>query len=194
MPRPHGPDLRRLDVAEFARAGAQASGETPVSAMRRLHESTLPAGRAPASVAWRVEGERASLGSAGRQPLLHVVAETTLPLECQRCLQAVEVPLQVDRRIFFVEGEDAAAALDADSDDDVLALSRAFDVPALIEDELLLALPIVPRHTACPQPLVVPGAAAAEAPGGDAAASDATAAPAHPFAMLASLKRGKLPN
>ena len=36
-------------------------------------------------------------------------------------------------------GEDAAAELDADSEDDVLALTRALDLRELVEDELLLA-------------------------------------------------------
>jgi len=45
---------------------------------------------------------------------------------------------------------------------------------------LLLALPLVPRHEVCPEPLVVPSAA--EATDGDDAPN--------PFAVLAALKRG----
>ena len=58
--------------------------------------------------------------------------------------------LHIEKALRFVHGEDAAAELDADSDDDVLASSRSLDLRALIEDELLLALPLVPRHEACP--------------------------------------------
>jgi uncharacterized protein len=86
------------------------------------------------------------------------------------------VPLSVDRRVFFVAGEDAAASLDAESEDDVLPLAP-LDVKALVEDELLLALPLVPRHEACPEPLPFE-------PGPEAPASE------HPFAALAALKRG----
>jgi uncharacterized protein len=85
------------------------------------------------------------------------------------------VPLQVDRRLFFVEGEDAAAALDTDSEDDVLTLEPAIDLRALIEDELLLALPLVPRHEVCPEPLPLQG-------------EEAAPAAEHPFAALAALK------
>jgi uncharacterized protein len=105
-------------------------------------------------------------------------------LECQRCLQSMQVPLHAERRIFFVAGEDAAAALDAESDDDVLALTPALDLAELIEDELLLALPLVPRHAHCPQPL--PRAFAEDDPAIDPADN--------PFAVLASLKRGPRPN
>ncbi|MDQ2927379.1 MAG: YceD family protein, partial [Pseudomonadota bacterium] len=78
----------------------------------------------------------------------------------------------------FVEGEDAAAALDAESEDDVLALAPAIDLQSLIEDELLLALPLIPRHDVCPEPLV-------QAVGGDVKPSPEE----HPFAALAALKR-----
>jgi uncharacterized protein len=91
------------------------------------------------------------------------------------------VALQVERRLRFVHGEDAAAQLDAQSEDDVLALTRALDLRELIEDELLLALPIVPRHEVCAEPLPVAIDAEADAPAGDPAPG--------PFAALAALKR-----
>ena len=105
-------------------------------------------------------------------------------LECQRCLMSVAADVTAQRSFLFVHGEDTAAELDSDSEDDVLALTRSLDVRELIEDELLLALPIVPRHETCPQPLLL--------------ASEPDAAPEeeapHPFAALAALKRGGLPN
>ena len=96
----------------------------------------------------------------------------------------MRVPLHAERRIFFVDGEEAAAALDAESDDDVLALTPALDLADLIEDELLLALPLVPRHERCPEPL----------PRGFVEADPATDPADNPFAVLAALKRGPRPN
>ena len=90
--------------------------------------------------------------------------------------------LEVERNYLFVHGEDAAAQLDADSEDDVLAITRALDLRELVEDELLLALPLVPRHEVCPEPLPL-----ADAP---QAADDKP----NPFAALAALKRGRTPN
>ena len=104
-----------------------------------------------------------------------------MPLECQRCLKAIVVAVDTERNFLFVRGEDAAAQIDADSEDDVLALTRALDLRELIEDELLLALPLVPRHEVCLSPLPM-------AAGDDEAA--AAEAPPHPFAGLAALKRG----
>ena len=60
----------------------------------------------------------------------------------------------------------------------VLALTPALDLADLIEDELLLALPLVPRHDVCPAPLPVPDNA-------DVPEEDE---PVNPFAALAALK------
>ena len=175
------PDPRRLDVAQLAAADGEVAGEWPRAGFSRLVAATLPPEPdAAAIVTFRAVGVRAQLEGAGRQPALQVEAATEARLECQRCLLPMTVPLQVDRRFFFVPGEDAAAALDADSDDDVLALTPAFDLHGLVEDELLLALPIVPRHDVCPVP--VPLVFEDE--------DETAAVPAHPFAALAALKGG----
>jgi uncharacterized protein len=94
-------------------------------------------------------------------------------------------PLQIDSIFRFVAGEEEAARLDDESEDeDVLPLPRALKLDDLIEDELILALPIIPRHDTCPHPL---GPVGAEA---DAVPAPGEAAP-HPFAALAGLKTGK---
>ena len=97
----------------------------------------------------------------------------------------MQTPLHIERRLFFVEGEDAAAALDAESEEDVLALTPSLDLHALIEDELLLSLPIVPRHEICAAPIDL-GAGRETLPDDEARE--------HPFAALAALKRSSRPN
>ena len=173
-------DPRRLDVAAFAAAGGELASEMSADDLPRLASATLPPAndlpRRP--VRWRVAGARLPLEGAGVRPSILLAASTEVTLECQRCLQPMALALAPERRIFFVEGEDAAAALDPESEDDVLALTPSLDLPALIEDELLLALPLVPRHEICPEPL--PRSLVAD----DAQAAD------HPFAALAALKHG----
>jgi uncharacterized protein len=176
----------RLDVAAFAAAGGELAGVWPADRLPRLAASTLPredaAARTP--IAWRASGGQRELAGAGVLLSLLIAADTEVTLECQRCLQSMRQTLHAERRIFFVDGEDAAAALDAESEDDVLALTAALDVRALIEDELLLALPLVPRHEHCPEPL--PRALVDD----DSAADPAD----HPFAALAALKRSPRPS
>lgn len=180
--REHNP--RRLDVAAFAAAGAQLEGRAELSELPRLAQSAVATAASP-SVAWRVAGERKTRAGTPDEVWLYLRTGVELPLECQRCLAPVVVSVEVDRRLRFVDGgEAAAAALDADSDDDVLALSRSFDLLELVEDELLLALPIVPRHELCPEPLP---AALGEA--SDAPQPEEEPQKQHPFAVLAKLKR-----
>lgn len=177
-------DLRRFDVHAFAAEGTPLDGRWPLEALERLASAAVPESVGDAApIVWKVVGGRSRLAGAGAQDRLAIAVEATLPMLCQRCLQPVVVPLEVDRQLFFVEGEDAAAALDAESEDDVLALTPALDLQALIEDELLLALPLIPRHDVCPEPLPQPRDEAAESP-----------AEEHPFAVLAALKQGQRPS
>ena len=176
--RPAAFDPARLDVAAFAAARGSLAGSWPLRSLARLADSALPladGGEDP--VRWQVDGAFAPLLAAGAQAALQLKAEAAVGLACQRCLQRMVVPLSVDRRVFFVAGEDAAASLDAESEEDVLTLGPVLDLRSLVEDELLLALPLVPRHEVCPEPLPFE-------PESDMPASE------HPFAALAALKRG----
>ena len=178
-------DPARLDVAAFAKEAATREGRWPLQRLVRLHDAAMePADAGSAGeVSWQARGEQVRVAGTAGQPCLHLAASARMTLQCQRCLGPVETPLQVERRFLFVAGEDAAAQLDADSEDDVLALTRALDLRELVEDELLLALPLVPRHASCPQPLPLPSEPE----------PDEEAAP-HPFAALAALKRGRPPS
>jgi uncharacterized protein len=81
---------------------------------------------------------------------VHLKADAVLPMTCQRCLEPVDIPLAVDRSFRFVADEETAAAQDDEAEEDLLAISRAFDLPGLVEDELLMEVPVVPRHDVCP--------------------------------------------
>ncbi len=173
---------RRLDVAAFARQAGRLSGQARLHDYERLaRESHSPDADPP--VHWSVQGEHRSAVDGVLRPALHLRAQVVLALSCQRCLGLVEVPLQVDRHFIFVADEETAAALDDASEDDVLALTDDFDLQALIEDELLLALPLVPRHESCPEPVRL----SAEDAGFQAAQAEAP----HPFAALEALKGDK---
>ena len=154
--------------------------------MTRLADSQSPLqdGALP-DVAWSARGERLPAAAGNAELWLSLAAQAPVWLTCQRCLQPFEVPLAFERRLRFVHGEAEAEALDAESEDDVLALTRSLDLRELVEDELLLALPIVPRHPVCLQPL--PMAV------GEQALEDDVPERAHPFAALQALKSGKGP-
>ena len=107
--------------------------------------------------------------------------------------------IQISHSIRFAKDEAAAAALDADSDEDVLALSRHFDLLELVEDELIMAQPLVPRHEVCPTDVsaLMHNDEETSVPGSTPAAADAASDPhattasgrPNPFAVLAALKK-----
>jgi len=170
-------------VEACAKQAAELEGQWPLSELDRLLASVHPeTASAPDPVAWRAVGEQRKSRGGDPEFWLHVAAQGRVMMECQRCLKPVATSLSVERAFLFVRGEEAAAALDAESEADVLALTRALDLRLLVEDELLLALPLVPRHEVCPQPLPLQNEELSE--------DDAP----HPFAALAALKGGGLPN
>jgi len=191
---------RKLDIGAFIESAELMTGSAPVAELPRvavglakdIDLTTL------APIDWSAHGRLVPQRIGGPQMWLDLSVNAHLAWECQRCLQAVTLPVVVERSIRFAKDEAAAAELDADSDDDVLALSRQFDLMALVEDELIMAQPIVPRHEICPSDIVklmhsdeavsAPGQAApAGSPGEETAASGRP----NPFAVLASLKKDK---
>jgi uncharacterized protein len=174
-------DARRLDVTSFADEGAELSGAAPVQQYARLMLETQGRG-AQAPVRWSAAGEMRNRQHVLPEIWLRLKADAVLSLTCQRCLEPVEVPLCVDRAFRFVSDEDSAAAQDDESQEDVLALSRSFDLQELVEDELLMEIPLAPRHETCaPVKLVL----------ADPSFDTATVRQENPFASLGRIKTGK---
>ena len=167
------PDPLRLNVANFAADAQEAAGDWAIAELPRLADSECPVdagsplkARADAAkpltraasdltrrVRWRAAGSTRRVGGED-QPWLHLLAEADVVLQCQRCLQPLDEPVRVDRHFRFVADESMAAALDDEMEDEVLELPKSLNLRDLVEDEMLLALPLVPRHTVCPE--VVP--------------------------------------
>lgn len=180
-------DPLQLAIESFAKQGQVLEGLWPLSSLPRLHESTRRQNEneGACEVVWQMRGESRAARSGAPEIWLHLKSSADVELTCQRCLQAVTLHISAARSFRFVHGEATAAELDAQSEDDVLALSRVLDARELTEDELLLSLPLVPRHDICPHPLVAPSAASE---------AEAGARDEHPFAALAHLKRDNLLN
>lgn len=173
---------RRLDARAFAEASGVMEGEEPLASFDRLFAESHADGEVGSLARWAVRGEIRPDAAGQPSVWMHLRAELDLPVGCQRCLGPVVVPLEVDRWFRFVADESTAEAEDDQSDEDVLALEPKPDLLALIEDELLMAMPLVPMHDICPQPLSLSAGAAPE--------QEALAeARPNPFATLARLKK-----
>src|SRR5690606_6135407 len=93
---------------------------------------------------------RGSVDAHGRM-FLAVGVQAKPLLVCQRCLAPVEVSVDSNNTLQLLEGPDLP---DDDLDDpeapECIQGSKRFDLAGLVEDELILALPYVPRHDVCP--------------------------------------------
>ncbi len=177
-------DPRALALQAFCKDAASLQGSWPLSGMQRLAAGfSAPS---DGSVTWQAKGSTLAVTGAEAELWLDVQADTRVPLQCQRCLATLVQPLALNRRMRFVRNEAEAARLDELLDDDVLTLPARLDLHELLEDELILALPLVPRHAdECPEPL--PALAAYMAPEAEGPPGQSSDTP-HPFAALAALR------
>ena len=172
-------DTQHLDVVAFARDGLRLQGEGALADWPRLAEEQHGDTVAPGQLQWLLQGRAVAQSGAPDKLWLDLKASLMLSMQCQRCLSPVLEAVQAERSFLFVADEAAAQALDDEVEDDVLVISRDFDAMALVEDELILSLPLVPLHEVCPETLPMSVAdpafeAAAERP--------------NPFGVLAAMK------
>lgn len=159
-----------IDPVAYARAGQCREGRLAIAELDpRVHE--VLANR-QGNVSWRLEGFADRL----RRPSLRLVLDTTVDVTCQRCLEPMTLLLQGDSVVtLFFSTEALEAATETDETLDAILAEPELDVKALIEDEIIMGLPLSPRHETCD----------------NAALARAKADKPNPFAVLAQLKSGK---
>jgi len=164
---------QQIDVRRFAESGRHLEGEVLLQDCQRLSQA-VKAGEGSISVSLDFEMQ------PGGRPIIHGNIRGQVVMDCQRCLEPTIVDLDCVVSIGIVRNEEQAELLPDDLDpmivDDELGLIE------LIEDELLLALPIVPAHEHCDSPV-------ASMPGVDHEPEPQKRD--NPFAILASLKKDK---
>ncbi len=98
--------------------------------------------------------ELAGLCEVGRSPQVRLKEQTKLAWVCQRCMQPMwqwvneSVLFDVVKREKPINQNTDGEPIDADMPEELVA-DPAFDLCALIEDQLILALPYVPKHDSC---------------------------------------------
>lgn len=115
---------------------------------------------------------------------LDIGVRAHLPLVCQRTLERFELPVELHQRLGLIRDERDEAGLPEGYEAILLPSDGALSLAEAIEDELILAVPVVPMSDT--------GAALSEdmehtAVAGEAAADDE--ARANPFSVLAGLKQ-----
>ena len=132
-----------IDGLEFARTGSKLKGSWQVADFPRLRESLH-------SSAGELRYELQGIPEERGRPAFRLKLEGSLSLVCQRCLGAMEFPLRIEVSLLLARTQDEidAEPLDAEGPERIVA-GKEMPVRELIEEELLLAIPLAPRHERC---------------------------------------------
>ena len=128
-----------IDGLAFARSAGVVRGRLDLESMPRLAQS----GCSSVIVDFVLTGESNDRGKPG----LKLAVDGSARLQCQRCLGDVDLPLRFEAWLELAPSE--ADILAADDDVDRVLAGREMSVAALVEDEVLLALPMAPKHEQC---------------------------------------------
>lgn len=131
-----------IDSLDFARNGKRISGLVPIAELPRLQEFLdSPQG----ALDYILQGGMDHLG----RPILDVNLHGSCQLRCQRCLDALDYAIQHEMRLLLCDQAGLDELDDDEEDFDGILAEEHMDVVALLEDEILLGLPIAPRHDVC---------------------------------------------
>ncbi|APR05223.1 YceD family protein [Thauera chlorobenzoica] len=156
------------DPFRFAAEARSIQGEVAVADLLRLSDVLAST---EGVVRWKLEGSLVG-EVARREPRLRLTASGQLDLCCQRCLGGLAWVLKLDTQLQLVRAGQPIPEEELENDEfDAIEVGDEFDALALLEDEILLALPVAPRHENCDAPRPVGGASKES-----------------PFAALASLR------
>ena len=128
-----------INNLEFAQAQQTLAGEINALKCGRLAETLLPSSK-DASIGFKLTGAAKQL----RNPSLHLHIEAKLPVTCQRCLDEMLVHLNLNFN--YIICKELPIETDENDDTDWLEAAPEMNLQELIEDELLLAMPIAPMH------------------------------------------------
>ncbi len=162
---------------QLDRSGRSLQGQIPVARMWRLAEALCStAGEIVIDLRFR-RGDHGCLCIQG-------TIQGELQLVCQRCLEPLPWPAYCEMRLGLIPTVMSRERLEPGYEPLVAQEDSPLSLVTIVEDELILALPIVPMHpeNRCPK-AVVSGA------GADSDLDANVDAKASPFAVLNNLKR-----
>ncbi|NOL49768.1 YceD family protein [Pelistega europaea] len=139
-----------IDLMDVVRLSQTLEGKEPIGSFTRLMED-LPEQTVAGEVLWSLQGHQKTHGPA--LVTLHVQANPQL--QCQRCMGLFHYPVDTDVELEVVTSLKALDAdvsesgeIDNDAYDKILA-NKPVDILELVEDELILSLPYIPKHEEC---------------------------------------------
>jgi len=137
---------KRYQVQKELAQSGRFEGEIELSELKRLGEMLYPgsSNQRKRKIALSFEFSRSEFDV----PMLAGHLKTELVLECQRCLQPLEIPMELAFNLLIDASDDIVRH---SSEDTLYSDDGCIDIAEVVEDELILALPLVALHedTAC---------------------------------------------
>ena len=126
-----------LDLIQKAKIGCEIKGLWPVEKLDRLTDLVVDnSGELYAEL---------SFGNIEKLRFIRGKVSVELSLTCQRCMQPVKYPLDIEISLGLITDESQADKLPEDVEP-LLVEEDSMSLPAILEDEILLALPLVAMH------------------------------------------------
>jgi len=149
-------------------------GRLPLSALARLEGSLLDT---EGDVRFALDFDRDQF----QVPYVELRIDAELPLECQRSMERFLLPVKIVQRLGLIRDEADEAALPPGYEPLLVPEDGELRTAELVEDELILAVPVVP---------VKPGSEAVERdwPATQPEQDEFSKSSANPFAALSALK------
>ncbi len=166
-----------VDAWRMVSARRSFAGELPIASMPRLRDAL--AGKEGVA-RYELDFGRDEYGTA----YLDVRVQAPLTLLCQRSLEPFVMPVTVDGRLGLIKAEREEAALPPGVEPVLVSEDGQLNPSEVIEDELLLVLPLVPVNPDSRLPEELTGADTEQDSGSERAEN--------PFAVLRELKKPPL--
>jgi uncharacterized protein len=125
-----------LNSSRLAEQAAVVTGSIAIAAMPRLEQlSAEPKGEASYTLSFHENG--------AERPAVDGAIEATLVLICQRCMESFEQPLSAQVHVELLNDPEEQVR---DADYEPFAPEGKLTIAELVENELLLLVPIAPVH------------------------------------------------
>lgn len=139
------------DPFKFAAEGRSVTEQVKAAEFERLAQALVDG---QAVIDYQVVGAIADDG----KPVLEVSVQGELMLQCQRCLSAMSWSVDFVTVLLLVRSEAEIPEDELEIDErDAIAVESDLDILGLVEDEILLTIPVVPRHEVCEAPTPTAG-------------------------------------
>lgn len=136
-----------INNIELAHNEEKRSGELRLNDCSRLAKVIDTTNQDQLKIQYNLTGH----ASKFHLPSMRLIIKSTLPLTCQRCLEVMQFDIALT--FDYVISESEPEAFDESDDVDWVEVSRGMNLNELIEDELLIAIPLAPTHQHACRPL-----------------------------------------